>query len=82
MKIKVAPLSAMPCKLAMSMANNRGAKLTTCLILRALVAMIMLGHINWVGFRGAETKYINLFARSTSAPPCHMGVRTNGKCVL
>ena len=48
----------------------------------SLTSVVQLNN-NWVEFRGAEAKSLNLCAVNTSAPPCHMGAGNGlvGNCL-
>ncbi len=89
---EVAPLSAIPCESSMSIVMFCGAKPASCVgnetldvatVASTLTSVVQFNN-NWVEFRGAETKSLNLCAVNTSAPPRHMGAGNGpiGNCVL
>ncbi len=81
--IDVAPVSAIPCAGSMSMWKGLLARCaSSCrglveavrdktLDVMTVTSSLMVNDISWVGFNGAETKSLNLFAICVaSAPPC------------
>ena len=79
----VAPVSAMPCPGSMvtrrgllaSWARHVGSSTSGLLVETFDVITVTSSSTAydtiWVGYKGAETKLLNLFAMGAFAPPCH-----------
>ena len=73
---EVAPVSAIPCESSMSIVVScAGDEMLNATTVALSSTTVVHFNNNWVEFREAETKSLNLCAVNTSAPPHHMGAR-------